>query len=319
MAEPAVKLDPPPEPPVVDPPVGDPPPDPPVTVLDPPAPPEDPPPANWLESRPDDWREQYAVDGEGKPHEGKLKFFQRYADPIASANAHYEADQKIRKGEIEAAKAPDEHSTEEEWATFRTENDIPATAEEYAVKLDDGLVLGEADKEILEAVYPVAHAANLSSGVMSNLTNSLMEAQQKQFHAEEIQQTKWKDEAVAQLKTTWRGDYDTNVNLIQNKIVGALPEAIQEAFEHSVMADGRKMFNTPEVLIEMANWARKLSPSGAVVPNAANPMQAIDTEIAGYEKRMSEDSVAWHKDKAANDRYMQLLNARTEIKKQAAT
>jgi hypothetical protein len=163
-------------------------------------------------------------------------------------------------------------------------------------------------------VYPIAHALNLPSEHVSKLANGLIDAQQQQFHRMEIQQEKYRSEALAQIKAAWKGDTEVNMNLLKNTILGSLPESVREEFEHATMADGRKVFNSPEMLIAMADWARKLNPSATVVPNNANPMQAIETEIEAFEKQMAEDSVAWHKDTGSQERYMQLITARDNLR-----
>ena len=64
----------------------------------------------------------------------------------------------------------------------------------------------------------------------------------------------------------------------------------------------------------MADWARKLNPAATVVPNNANPMQAIESEIAGLEDKMGTDE--WFKDEAAQQRYRDLISARDNLKQQ---
>ena len=127
----------------------------------------------------------------------------------------------------------------------------------------------------------------------------------------EIQQEGYRKEADAQVRSAWKGDYEVNKNLIVSTLINSLPEVVREDFAHATLADGRKVMNSPEMLIALADWARQMNPAATVVPNNANPMQAISNEIDELQARMGEDG--WHKDKAAQDRYMQLIEARDNL------
>ena len=268
-------------------------------------------PVSWLDSAPDDWRNVLATNSEGVVDDSRLAQLGRVTNIPKLVDNYFAAQDKIRSGQIEAAAIPDEHSSDEEWATFRTEQGIPDKAEDYTIALDEGLVLGDDDQEILNQVYPVAHAANLPSTVVSQLTNAMLEGQAQQFHAMEIQQEGYRKEADAQVRSAWKGDYEVNKNLIVSTLINSLPEVVREDFAHATLADGRKVMNSPEMLIALADWARQMNPAATVVPNNANPMQAISNEIDELQARMGEDG--WHKDKAAQDRYMQLIEARDNL------
>ena len=232
-------------------------------------------------------------------------------------NHDFSAQDKLRSGQIEAAALPTEESNEEQWAEYREEQGIPTKAEDYAVDLADGLVLGDEDQEILDIVYPVAHEMNVPAETVSKLVNAMLTGQAQQFHQMEIEQEGYKNEAVAQLKSAWKGEYDTNVNIVTGTILNSLPESVREEFAHATLADGRKVFNSPEVMIAMAEWGRAINPSATVVANSANPMKAMDDEIKDMETRMREDSVEWHRDQPANDRYIQLIQARDNLAAQS--
>ena len=72
------------------------------------------------------------------------------------------------------------------------------------------------------------------------------------------------------------------------------------------------MFNSPEVLAWFNDVARKVNPAGTVVPNANNPVQAIDDEIKALESKMGMPE--WYKDTQSQERYRELVNARSNLK-----
>jgi hypothetical protein len=75
------------------------------------------------------------------------------------------------------------------------------------------------------------------------------------------------------------------------------------------MADGRALFNSPEVMVFMADIQRRLNPMATVMPGSDNPVQATADRIKSLETQMREDSVAWHKDKPAQEELMRLYGA----------
>jgi hypothetical protein len=110
-----------------------------------------------------------------------------------------------------------------------------------------------------------------------------------------------------QLKEAWGGDFTTNNNMVQG-LVNQLPESIKDAFKNARLPDGKAIFNSPEIMVAMADWARKINPSATVVPNSANPMQTINDEIKALEGQMG--TPEWYKDKDAQKRYQDLITAK---------
>lgn len=285
-----------------DPPPGDPPP------ADPPPsdPPVDPPKA-FHEVLPETWRDEVVglmglEDGVDKD---KLSTqLGRVPDFKTFTKNYFSAQDKIRSGQIE--KGLPENPTDEQLSAYRDANGIPATAEDYAASLDEGLVLGEADERIMGEVYKVAHGENLSNDTMNKLSNAMLLGRQAEEDAIVQQDGMDKQNSDQLMKDEWGADYPTNRNMIKG-LMNTLPEDIREDFENARLADGRALFNSPEVLVFMSNIARTMNPAGTVVPNSNNPTQAITDEIKTLEARMGDDS--WYKDEPAQKRYRDLLEA----------
>ena len=260
----------------------------------------------WLGTAPDDWREQLAGEDTAK-----LNQLKRVSNPNQLIDNYFAAQEKIRTGSIAAAAAPDEHSTPEEWAEYRQQQGIPDAPENYELALSEGLVLGAEDKEIIDQVLPIAHELNIGTPVISKLADALLHAQQAQHDRAEVQQNEWQRDATQSLKAVWKGDFATNINMIQNTILGTMPESIREEFAHAAMPDGRKIMNSPEVMAWMADMARKIDPAGAVVPNSTNAVADLAAERKALETRMGEPG--WHKDDAAQTRYQEILRTQERM------
>jgi hypothetical protein len=162
-------------------------------------------------------------------------------------------------------------------------------------------------------IYKVAHENNVPAEVLNTLTNTMMQGRQAEADARISQDGVDKQTADRQLKDAWGGDFETNLNMVKG-LVNTLPETIKEAFGDARMADGKAMFNSPEIMVAMADWARKINPSATVVPNSSNPMQSMNDEIKSLEDRMGEPG--WHKDTDAQRRYQDLITAKEGMQAQ---
>ena len=91
-------------------------------------------PPSWAKSAPEDWRQQLAGDDEKR-----LNVLNRVKDFGSLADNYFNAQDKIRSGEISTG-LPDD-PTPEQLSAYREANNIPATAEDYNLKLDEGLTI----------------------------------------------------------------------------------------------------------------------------------------------------------------------------------
>src|SRR3546814_8159770 len=69
-------------------------------------------------------------------------------------------EQKLSSGEFKKAIGPD--ATPEQIAEWRKEQGIPEKPEDYDLKFDNGLVIGEADKPLVAEFLKASHATNVT-------------------------------------------------------------------------------------------------------------------------------------------------------------
>lgn len=264
--------------------------------------------ADWLSTVPEDWQSQLLGEGAEESH---LNTLRRAPDLKVLARNYVDSQDQIRRGQIEPLQPPGEEADEAQWGDYRTRLGIPTEAADYETTLDDGLQLGDEDKSMLGKVFEAAHANNVPSSAMAPMVNAFLAARETLFETESTKQEQYRIDATAALKSTWGGSFTQNINLIRQVLIGSLPEAVREGFEHAVLPDGRKVFNSPEILVAMADWARRINPAATVVPTSGNPMKTMDDEIAALEARMGDDD--WFTDVKANTRYRELLEARAAM------
>lgn len=218
----------------------------------------------------EDWRKEMAGDDE------KLnKLLGRYQSIKDVGKALQNANEKIRKGE---AKTLPDNATDEELAEWRESQGIPKDWKEYDTTLDDGLVIGEADKPILDAVLESMHNVNAKP----EHVKAAMEAFYR-GRAAEMEQLEDKDatdsaDTTARLRDEWGSDYKPNISVVEN-FVNKLPESVRDNVLNARMADGTALFNNADIIMHFANMERQINPAATVVPNSSNPMQTINDEL----------------------------------------
>ena len=260
---------------------------------------------------PDDWRAnavRLAGFEEGEDFDKRVGQLDRFSDLGSMTKSLFEANDKIRKGEI--SNGLPENATDEQMTAYREAQGIPETAADYNLTLDDGLVLGEADNAVMGGVFDVAHANNVSSETMNAMTNAMLAGRQAEADKMTAQDGLDTQTASQQLKDTWGQDFETNKNVVAG-LVNQLPESVKEAFQNARMPDGKAIFNSPEIMVAMAEWGRKIDPSATVVPGSNNPMKTMTDEIKSLEAKMGTPD--WYKDTAGQQRYQDLITAQERM------
>lgn len=276
------------------------------TVTDAPAPAT----TNLFAEPPENWRQSLLeVAGfEGDEVQKRASQLERVLNPGVLVKNYFSAQDRIRAGEL--SNGLPENPTPEQLADWRTAQGIPAAPTDYELSLEKGLVLGDEDVRIMAPVYEVAHKNNVPAKAMNDMVNAFLTARVAETDALVQQDGIDSQQATQALKKSWGSEYMININKAQG-LISRLPDSVREAFEQARLADGRMVFNSPEVLVFFADIARELDPGGFVVPNSNNPTQAISDEIKALEARMG--TKEWYADKEAQNRYMMLIEARDKM------
>lgn len=253
----------------------------------------------------DDWRQSYAGDDDKMQ-----KRLERYASPKAALDALVSAQNKIASGDLKSTLPTD--ASDEEKATWRTENGIPETAKDYNIELPNGLVIGEADQPVVDGFLENAHKTNMHPSQVNDSLAWYFEAQEnalaQQDEADDVSKQATEDE----LRLEWGGDYRRNVQLANNLLDGA-PKGMKEQILGARLPTGEMMGNNPDALRWLSQMSREINPVATVVPGSgANAMQAIETEVAELKGLMGDrTSEYWKgpKAKANQARYLELITA----------
>jgi hypothetical protein len=258
-------------------------------------------PATW----PDNWRDLMA--GEDKEFRRQLD---RYGSPLDVGQKTRNLEKLVSSGQL---KRPlDDKATPEQIAAWRKDNGVPDKPEDYKVELKNGLVLGEADKPIVDEFTKAAHAKNWTPAQVNDAlqfyyeTQDRLTQQRQAFDAEQMQK------AQDALHAEWGPDYRRNINAVDN-LLGALPDEIGPLLVNGRLADGTKIGNDPRVMKALRQIAMDLNPAASLVPVGLDSAKGLTDELATIRKFRQENPDKYDQDKAMQARELELLTAQTRM------
>lgn len=255
-------------------------------------------PADW----PDDWRVKLA--GEDRKLMNQLERFGSVADLFKS---YKELTAKISSGSLKSA-MPKE-ATPEAIAAWRQENGIPDSPEGYDLSFDNGLIIGESDKPMVNEFLSAMHAKNASPEVVKAAVGAYYDLLAKQEAARDAADSDFKNTALSDLASEWGGDFKRNVNMISSLLDTAPPE-VREKIAAGRTPDGNLMGNDPSVMRWLNQLAREVNPAATVVPGAgASAPAAIADEMRSIEGKMGTTAYT-ERDRA---RYVELTEANMKL------
>lgn len=266
---------------------------------------------------PADWREKVA-GGDA----GKLNTLKRYASPVDALNWVLEQQLKISRGELKAVKqGPGKDATPEQREAWRKEQGLPLEAGQYVkdLKLGDGVVPGEADKPLLDAVAGMAHERGYAQEAVNDFVGLYYSLQDKLAGERAEADADQASEATQALMQTWGADFKPNMNALAS-FWGEHPPEVRDAILGARTADGRIIGQLPEVAQLFAKVARELNPAATLLPNGGGGVADIDARIAEIDKIKFIDgkqNPAYFGGPLYKE-YQELIGAREQLKKRTA-
>lgn len=229
------------------------------------------------------WRENYAkkkATVEGKldqaTHDKLLNRLKRFSSVDDALESFFNADKKIADGTYR--KPLGDKATPEEIAEYRKANGVPEKPEQYLDKLPDGLVIGDEDKPFIEKFTKAFHDKNADPSVVHAAIQTYYKVLDDQEGLRQEANAVAKTTVEESLRTEWGSDYKANTNLI-NAFIGSMPKELQDELFQSAKPDGTQIMNNPEMLKWLAQQARELNYTGAVLPSGQASAKGLDIEI----------------------------------------
>lgn len=269
-------------------------------------------------SFPDNWREEIAKSAGGTDQaavDKELKRLKMFSSPSDVFKSMRELESKFSKGEF---KTPlPESPTPEQLADYRKANGIPETPDKYEIKLNNGLVLGEQERPMLDAFKKEMHDLNAPPAIVNAAVNRFMETQTGIAGQTAERYDKAKTDTEAVLQKDWGGEYQKNIN-ITDAGVRAVFGSQADAVLHAIGGDGRPLFSNPDVVKAFNMLARQTNPMATLdLPSGMDNRQAIESRVSELKKMMGVDGSDYWKKPELQEEYRNLVRAQEGMKKKA--
>lgn len=277
----------------------------PPPVGDQPAAPAAPPSTTW----PDDWRTRLAGGDEKMAQR-----LGRFSDPAAMWTSYRALEQKLSERDVK--KELPKGATPEQVAAWRKDNGIPEAPDGYKPDLPDGVVLGEADKPLVDSFAKYAHESNMPPAHFNAALKWYYSTLDAQKAASDEADVTFRSTSEEALRADWGGNFGPNRNAIQNMIAG-WPQEARNKLLNGRTADGRKIGDDPDVLRLLAAQALELNPAATVIPSGGDQAKSIEDEINEIKKiRQTDERKYWSKE--IQERERTLIDAQLKLKSRAA-
>ena len=166
---------------------------------------------------PADWRERIASAHGGADNKAvakELRRLQRFADPAAVYGTARALESRLSEGGL--VKIPGRNASADEIATFRRALGVPERPSGYFdhIKLDNGAVLGEADRPVADGFAAAMHEAGAPVAVVSKALNWYFRQQEEQAAALDESDEDFRRQAESELKESFGPGYRRHTNAI---------------------------------------------------------------------------------------------------------
>ncbi|MFW6028039.1 MAG: hypothetical protein ACOC9Q_00750 [bacterium] len=248
---------------------------------------------------PEDWRERVAKHlsaGDDKVYQKELKRLQRFSDPSGIYGMAREAENKLHTSGL--VKIPAKDAKPEEIAEFHKAMGVPDKPEEYfdKIELENGAVLGDADKPVADAFAEAVHKAGATPEVMNAALNWYFQHQEKLAADLDEADDTFRRESEAALKEEFGPAFTRKTNAIESLFATAPggtdvtnQEGLYARLMGGRMADGRLIGNDPDLVRWMVSMAQEFNPAAAVTESGTGNAQTLQEELDGLYALRSSD------------------------------
>lgn len=259
-------------------------------------------------SWPEDWRHRLAGGDEKE-----LKRLERLNTPDQLYKSYRELEQKVSSGEYSKNPFPADGSPEQQ-QKWRDENGVPSDPSGYDVQLDSGIVIGEADKQVVDEFLNDSFAKNRSKEDVNDMLGWYF-SKQNELQQEARQQDGIDERKCSEvLKKEWGQDTDRILSNMRNVMTTNMDPEVIDSLMEARLPDGTALGNHPDIVRYMADLARQANPMASLPPGVSGSQDGIDNRIAEIEKFMRTNRTEYFKDEKMQKEYGQLLEAREKLK-----
>lgn len=206
-----------------------------------------------------------------------VKRLERYKDPEAVAEALFNAQKKIDSGTIRS-KLPD-NATPEQVAEYRKENGVPETADKYDLTLPNGLVVGEADKPLIDGFLKHAHGKNWTPDRVKEGLEWYYSQQDTLRKNGEVADATFKQDSTAELGKRYGADFGRNIAHV-DRFLEEFPPGVKDKVLGARLPNGRLAGSDPDFIDFLYQQALFRNPIATVMGgNGEAQVKAAETRL----------------------------------------
>lgn len=269
------------------------------------------------------WREEIAehyAAGDKKAYTRELKRLERITDPKALYGMWRELEGKWTSGDL--VKKPGKDATPEEIAQYHKQIGAPEKPEDYfdQLELENGVVIGDADKPLVEDVAKAMHEVGTTPEQMNRLLNWYYGNLEDQAAAMDDADDTFRRESESALKEEFGAAYKRKINAIP-ALFNTAPGGSDAKNENSLYArliggrtaDGKVIGDDPDMLRFLAFLSHEINPAAAVVEDGDMTGKSIDAELKEIAQFRRDNKRDYFKDEAIQARERELIEAKQKI------
>lgn len=235
----------------------------------------------------DDWRQKVA--GEDPK---MLKELEKHKTPAELAKAYRELQKQFSSTRPAPELAKD--ATPEQVSEWREKVGIPETWDKYDTALDNGVIIGENDKAIVEKYLQKAHDANMKPDEVKKSLQTyfeMMNADEAQrIRNAEISQTN----LIQDLQNQWGVQYKGNISLVKTHLEQSLGEEAFTKLNQATLPDGTFVINNPIILNHLLKQAKQEMGSHTITDTPSTDLTSLTDRKKQIEKIALTDSKLYY-------------------------
>lgn len=258
--------------------------------------------------------------GDKKAYDKELRRLERLGieKPEQVYGLYRELDNRLNGGGL--VKIPGKDAKPDEVEAFHKALGVPEKAEDYLkdMKLDNGAVLGEADRPVAGSFAEALHKAGAPPAVMSAALNWYFKRQEDAAAELDAADEDFKRAGSAALKEEYGPAFKRMTAATASLFATAPggtdlknPAGLRARLLSARTIDGRILGDDPDFGRWLVSVATEINPVATVVEEGEQTAKGLDDEIAKIEKVMRENRREYNEKHAG--RYQELLAARDKI------
>lgn len=270
---------------------------------------------------PDDWREKLAEHisaGDKKAYNKELTRLKRVTDPAGVYGMYRELDNRLNSGGL--IKLPGKDAKDDEKKEFQKAIGWTEKPEEMLEKiaLQDGTVLGDDDKPVLNEFLGTVHGATSAAEFVSKAAQWYFAKQEKAAADMDNADDDFHRQSISALKEEWGPSFNRRKSAIAS-VFATAPGGSDWKNEEGLFArlaggrtsDGKKIGDDPDFLRWIDSIRNEINPAATVVEDGAST-QSVSAELDKLrDMRKNDPQRYWSP--AVQKRELELIEAQEKI------